>query len=69
MDGGEGKARWCGGMEDGEIQGYLIEDVGQRLNMLMAPTEKKLKFKEKKTMLEEKKVEIATASEDAKMLT
>ena len=41
----------------------------ERFNMLMAATEKKLKLIEKKSMLEKKKVGIAAASEDIKMLT
>lgn len=36
--------------------------------MLMVAADKKLKFEEKKAMLEERKVEIAAASEDTKML-
>ena len=37
--------------------------------MLMVATKKKVKLEEKKTMLEENKVEMTAASEGSKMLT
>ena len=38
--------------------------MAEMLTMLMAATEKKIDLKEEKTKFEEKKVELATASED-----
>jgi hypothetical protein len=57
--------------EDACVKGSNVQEKKQaeRFNMLMTTTEKKINLEENKTKLEERRVELATALHDMKMLT